>query len=105
VTVLEFWELTPRETTMTIEAAVWREERQQKADRARAWLAAALTRARRLPSLQQLLVSPARRLRGRERQQREQEFAEMTAALKRSSAALKRSSAFARQHSDDEEGS
>jgi hypothetical protein len=82
IKVLEFWDLTPRETFMAIDASLWREEIQQKRDLTLAWQTAALTRAKRLPSLKQLLnTKPARPLHGAELEKRRQEFKEMTAKL------------------------
>jgi hypothetical protein len=57
VTVSEFWGLTPRETYMVIEAAIWRNERRQQELMALAWNTAALTRAKRMPRLRTLLAS------------------------------------------------
>jgi hypothetical protein len=82
VGILEFWDLTPRETFMMIDASLWREEVQQKQDLTLAWQTAALIRAKRLPSLKQLLNNkPAKPLRGEELEKRRQEFKEMTANL------------------------
>jgi soluble lytic murein transglycosylase-like protein len=80
VTVSEFWEMTPRETMMAIEAAIWRDERAQKQALSAAWHTAALARVKRLPALAQLFAAPARKLRGRELEKRRREFAEMSAA-------------------------
>ncbi len=67
---------------MAIDASIWRAEVQQKRDLALAWQTAALTRAKRMPSLKQLLnTKPAKPLMGREREKRRQEFQEMTAKL------------------------
>ena len=80
--VLEFWDLTPRETFMAIEASIWREEVRQKWDITVAWQTASLSRAKRMPSLKQLLnTKPARPLHGAELEKRRQEFREMTAKL------------------------
>lgn len=81
VSVAQFWEMTPAETFMAIEAALWREERQWRQDVTRAWLTAALTRARWLPRLEQLLASEPKRLSGEELARRQQEFREMTENL------------------------
>jgi len=82
VTVSEFWELTPRETFAVIDAALWREERQQRRDVALAWHVAALSRTKRLPSLKQLLnTKPAKPLKGKELERRRKEFREATANL------------------------
>jgi hypothetical protein len=67
---------------MAIEASIWRDEIQQKRNLTLAWQTAALTRAKRLPSLKQLLnIKPARPLHGEELEKRRQEFKEMTANL------------------------
>jgi hypothetical protein len=79
--VVEFLDLTPRETYMAIEAAIWRDERRQKQDVALAWRTAALVRAKRMPSLKQLLaIGPARPLAGKEKEKRRREYKEMSAA-------------------------
>lgn len=75
---------------MAIEAAVWRDERAQKQGLTLAWATAALSRAKRLPPLARLTAKPARKLQGRELEERRREFAEMRAALARSSAATAR---------------
>jgi hypothetical protein len=76
--VHEFWDLTPRETYAVIRAAEWRME---QAQRGRAWLAwhtAALSRARRLPSLRRLLGGgEAKELQGDELERRRQEHEEL----------------------------
>lgn len=80
--ILEFWDLTPRETFMAIDAAIWRDEVQQRRNLTLAWQTAALTRAKRMPSLKQLLnTKPAKVLHGEELEKRRQEFREMTANL------------------------
>ena len=88
--VLEWLDLTPRETYMMLDAHLWREEQRRKEDEQRleqeltlAWLIAALTRAKRLPPLRVLLTAakPAKPLKGEELEQRRSEFMEMTANL------------------------
>lgn len=75
--------MTLRETYMAIEAALWRDERRQKQDIVLAWRVAALTRAKRLPPLKQLLsTKAARRLSGSELEKRRSEFKTMAAAIK-----------------------
>ncbi len=54
----EFWELTPRELSATIEGAVWRAKRDRERDVALAWHTVALDRRKRLPTLKQLLHPP-----------------------------------------------
>lgn len=81
VTVLEFWDLTPRETFMAIAAAIWRDEQAQRQQIALAWRTAALTRAKKLPTLKQLLTPPAKPLAGAELERRRQEFEQMGANL------------------------
>lgn len=72
--------MTPRETFMAIEAAVWRQEMEQKALFTAAWYTAALTRAKHPPSLQRFLnpPKPARKLTGKELEKRRREHREMT---------------------------
>lgn len=78
----EFWDLTPQETFMTIEARLWREAQQYKRAISQAWLTAALGRAKRLPALPRLLASgQAQKLSGAELEQRRQEFREMSRAV------------------------
>lgn len=55
VPVLQFWEMTPRETLGAIEAAAWRIEQETHGAISQAWHTAALMRARRFPSLRSLL--------------------------------------------------
>jgi hypothetical protein len=79
-----FWGMTPVETYMAIEAAIWRDERRQKQDTALAWRMAALMRSKRLPSLKNLLSTArpeARPLSGEELERRREEFREMSAAV------------------------
>lgn len=56
VTVLSFWAMTPRETLIAMEAAVWRAEQAQAGQMAQAWHMAALTRQKRMPGLATLLA-------------------------------------------------
>lgn len=64
---------------MAIDASIWREEVQQKRDLTLAWQTAALTRAKRLPSLKQLLnTKPAKPLVGAELEKRRKEFRDIT---------------------------
>lgn len=78
MTVEQFWAMTPRETMMVIEAAGWRMDQEQ---RGRAWLAwhvAVLSRAKKIPSLNQLLAAPkGQALKGKALMERRKEFAEM----------------------------
>jgi len=79
-----FWGMTPAETYMAIEAAIWRDERRQKQDTALAWRMAALMRSKQLPSLQRLLDTAnaeTRPLSGEELERRRDEFREMSAAV------------------------
>ena len=67
---------------MAIDASIWREGIQQKWDLTLAWQTAALTRAKRMPSLKQLLnTKPAKPLVGKELEKRRQEFRDMTKNL------------------------
>lgn len=71
--------MAPAEIYMAIEAANWRDERAQRLALRAAWHTAALSRAKRMPSLGQFMTPPARRVSGEELQKRRREFAEMTA--------------------------
>lgn len=62
---------------MTIEAALWQDDRQQKQAIQQAWLTAALGRQKRMPSLQKLLTGPAKKLHGDELRKRRAEHAQM----------------------------
>jgi hypothetical protein len=74
--------MTPKETYMAIDAAIWRDERQQDQDMRLAWHMAAFMRTKRLPSLKNILASkPAKRLRGGELEEKRREYREMTAAV------------------------
>jgi hypothetical protein len=78
MTVGEFWELTPRETTVALQAAVWRLERARERDLALAWHIVALDRTKRLPTLKRLLrPGTTRRLAGDEKTRRAAEFREL----------------------------
>jgi len=76
-------ELTPRETYLAIEAAVWRDERMERHNLSLAWHTAAMTRAKRLPSLKSLVTSTkkSKPLKGSELTERRREFTEMTENL------------------------
>lgn len=97
--VLEWLDLTPRETYMMLDAYLWREEQRRREYEQRleqeltlAWLIAALTRAKRLPPLRVLLTAakPAKPLKGKELERRRSEFAEMAANLDLEKIARKR---------------
>jgi len=80
VTALEFWDLTPRETMAAIEAAAWRMQQEQALTVSLAWHTAALTRAKRLPPLSQLLA----KLKPRKNiplEQRREEFEDLKARM------------------------
>jgi hypothetical protein len=78
--VAEFWDMTPREVFMAIEASIWRNEHNQQLDIVQAWRMARLMRAKRIPSLKALLnIKPAKPLHGKELEKRRREFKEMTA--------------------------
>jgi hypothetical protein len=67
---------------MAIEAALWRAEQQERRDLALAWHAAALSRAKRLPSLKQLLsIRPAKPLAGKELEERRRQHQAMAANI------------------------
>lgn len=79
VSVAEFWDLTPFETLLVIEANIWRDEHDQKMLLKHAWDIAALSRSKRLPKLSLLLKSkPVKRLKGQELIMRRSEFQDMT---------------------------
>lgn len=78
VKALDFWDLTPRETYATIEAWLWRSEQHQRQQIALAWRTAALTRAKKLPTLAELLNKPAKALVGAELTKRRAEWRSMT---------------------------
>lgn len=85
LTVQAYWDLTPVETYLVIDAAIWRVEQAQRRDLVLAWRTAAFSRAKRLPPLRQLLnTGPAKPLRGKELLKRRAEFADMKKALERS---------------------
>ena len=71
--------MTPAETFLSLEAALWREERRQRAEVTAAWLTAKLSRAKRIPALKILLAdSRPQKSSPAELAQRGQEFREMT---------------------------
>jgi hypothetical protein len=55
VTVAEFWDMTPRETFLAMEAGAWRMQQEQTLAMSAAWHAAAFQRAKRMPSLSSVL--------------------------------------------------
>ena len=74
--------MTPRETYLSIDAAIWRDERRQRLELRQAWATAMLTRAKKIPPFKRLLGSaPSKPLKGAELRQRREEFARMTAKL------------------------
>jgi hypothetical protein len=82
IAIPEFWDLTPRETFLAIDAAGWRTEQAARRDVALAWHVAALSRTKTLPSLARLLKPPkARVLEGEELEKRRTEHAAMVDAL------------------------
>lgn len=84
IPMMAFWEMTPKETYATIDAANWREEKHQERGLVAAWLNAALSRSKRMPSLQSLMTSLARpkRLTRNQLRERRQEFKEIATAEK-----------------------
>lgn len=78
ISALEYWDMTPRETLLAIRA---RSEQVYKERLTQAWQTAALTRAKRLPKLDQLLAGRARPLRGEELKKRREEHEELTKRL------------------------
>lgn len=82
VTTAEFWAMTPRETTMAIEAAIWRNELAQKQALAMAWHTAALGRQKRIPGLRQVLVKAfPPKVSRQEAEKRKRDYVEMTEGL------------------------
>lgn len=75
--------MTPHETYMAIEAAIWRNEQSQNESIALAWRMAMLSRAQKMPSLKSLLSSskPAKPLTGSELATRKKEFSDMAANI------------------------
>lgn len=53
----DFWEATPRETVLVIEAAGWRFVQQQRTAVSIAWFAEAFARTKRLEPLERTLAS------------------------------------------------
>jgi hypothetical protein len=75
-----FWSLTPREMRLHFEAAAIRAEREYQRDAWLAWHIAALSRAKRMPTLKKLLqTDKAKPLRGEELDRRQAEHAELIA--------------------------
>lgn len=78
MTAEAFWRATPKEASLTIEAAGWRSEQQDKRAAWTAWLTAKLTRAKRMPSWKRLMGEPETKvLKGEELERRRQERGEM----------------------------
>lgn len=78
--MLEFWELTPRETVAAIEAGMERNQAERELTMSLAWHTAALTRTKRMPALAQLLA----RMKPRKAvpiEERREEFEEMKARM------------------------
>ena len=84
LSVDEFWGMTPRETVLVVEAAIWRYDREHQQRAWLAWHIAALGRAKRLPSLRKLLGMPAaKKLVGDEAERRAREHAEMVKRMRK----------------------
>ena len=94
MTVAEFWDLTPREMFAALDAAAWRIKREDKQMASLAWHTATLTRARRLPTLAQILARVESAWQRTRKdvpiEERREEFAELSARLKRAKAEVKR---------------
>lgn len=78
--------MTPSETAMAIEAAIWSDRRQREQALSVAWHMAAFSRAKRLPSLKRVMASTkatvkARPLKGVELKERRREYRELTAEV------------------------
>jgi hypothetical protein len=79
LTIGEFWELTPHEVYLSIDAYLWRTGQQQRHDFTVAWLNAKLQRAKKIPSLKVMLMDKkAQKLTGKELAKRRDEFKQMT---------------------------
>ena len=87
MTVSEFWNLTPRETFAALDAAAWRIKREDKQMASLAWHTATLTRARRLPTLAQMLARVESAWRRTRKdvplEERREEFEELKAKMER----------------------
>lgn len=67
---------------MSIEAAIWRDERAQKQALSMAWHTAALGRQKRMPGLKPLMAKAfPPKITRRENEKRRRDFEEMTAAV------------------------
>ena len=73
--MLEFWALTPRETWAAIEAAQKAQAREDERAMMMAWATAALSRAKRMPSLREWLHPAPRE--PKSLKQHQEEFAEL----------------------------
>lgn len=83
MSVAEFWELTPAETFVVLEAWGWRVEQEQKGRAWLAWHIAALQRMKRLPPLSRLVGrAKPKVLTGEEKERVKREHAEMVEKFK-----------------------
>lgn len=83
VRVQEFWDLTPAEATMAIEAAIWQAEQEHRMRAWAVWHVAALSRVKKLPALSRLIQSPeAKPLSEEAAVDRRSEFEEMSGRWK-----------------------
>lgn len=74
--------MTPKETTLAIEAAIWHDERAQKRAMSQAWYTAALRRQKRIPGLKQfLMMAFPPRVTQEENEKRKRDYVEMTEEL------------------------
>lgn len=76
ISPLAFWDMTPREVVLSIEAMAWQAEREQERMLSLAWHIAALQRQKRLQSLRSLL-RPRRKTKEIPIAERRREFAEL----------------------------
>ncbi len=58
IKVADFWDMTPRETEVVIDAYVDKKELEGKEMRAHAWMVAALSRSKKMPELDKFLDPP-----------------------------------------------
>jgi hypothetical protein len=80
--VAEFWALTPRETYAAIDAWKWGQDLAHRRDAWLAWHTAALSRAKRMPTLSRLIEpAEAKPLRGEELEERRRERDELLSRI------------------------
>ena len=83
ISVVEYWDMTPRETIAALDAAAWRIRQEQMQSLSLAWHTAALTRARKLPPLARLLSHLKKPVRNEPIEKRREEFEELKGRMNR----------------------